>query len=380
LGYSATQIGLMTTTQKTGAGLSNATTRVIPNAVGSTVGVANTSANQGEYLDYIYYRYGTRVTNKKSYDNALPVVQGRYEISKNLIARGAYYYSLMRPEFQNLVGGVTATDNSDGSYAFSLNNQDVKAETANNYDVSIEYYFEPVGVVSASVFYKDIKNIQINLPTTNTANLSTDSTLYQKLSDAGISATDLANSGSTVTTIINGPKTTLWGFELAYSQELSFLPGILKGLGVTANYSHYVPKEKELWALVPNAGDGMAMDQGNLIGRYKIGKFKAQASATWTAKRLYSISGENIDSNGNLSPALNANGTNATNSNVRQYLAARWIISAEAEYEVHRYASIYIGVNNLFNDNKFNYNEREAFIARNGSYGASINVGVKGTF
>ena len=118
----------------------------------------------------------------------------------------------------------------------------------------------------------------------------------------------------------------------------------------------------------------MAMDQGNLIGRYRIGKFKAQASATWTAKRLFSITGENIDANGNLTPVL------AGNSNVRQYLAARWIIGANMEYEVHRYATVYIGVNNLFNDNKFNYNEREAFIARNGSYGASINVGVKGTF
>jgi TonB-dependent receptor len=375
LGYSATQIGLMNTTQKTGAGLSNATTRIIPNPVSTTIGVATAAPNTSQYLDYIYYRYGTRVTNKKTYGNALPVVQGRYEITKDFIARGAYYYSLMRPEFQNLVGGVTATDNSDGSYSYSVNNQDVKAETANNYDVSLEYYFEPVGVISASVFYKDIKNIQINLPTQNTLGLSnTNPALYQKLSDAGISDIDLNNSASTVTTIINGPKTTLWGYELAYSQELSFLPGILKGLGVTANYSHYEPKEKELWALIPNAGDGMAMDQGNLIGRYRIGKFKAQASATWTARRLYSITGENIDANGNLTPVI------AGNSNVRQYLAARWIISANMEYQVYRYATVYIGVNNLFNDNKFNYNERESFIARNGSYGASINVGVKGTF
>ena len=62
----------------------------------------------------------------------------------------------------------------------------------------------------------------------------------------------------------------------------SFLPGVLKGLGATANYSHYVPEEKRLWALVPNAGDGMALDQANFILRYKQGKFKMQGSATWT--------------------------------------------------------------------------------------------------
>ena len=79
-------------------------------------------------------------------------------------------------------------------------------------------------------------------------------------------------------------------------------------------------------------------------------------------------------------PALTATGANASNSNVRQYLAPRWIVSANVEYEIHRYATIYAGVNNLFNDNKFNYNEREAFIARDGAYGASINIGVKGSF
>jgi len=382
LGYSTTQIGLMSTTQKTGAGLSNATTRVVPNPTATTVGVANVAPNTDEYLNYVYYRYGSRKKSTKTYTNATPVVQARYEISKNLIARGAYYSSMMRPEFQNLVGGVTTTDNSDGSYAFSINNADVKAETANNYDISLEYYFEPVGVISATLFYKDIKDIQINIPSTNTASLPTDgsSVIYQKLIDAGVNPADIANGGSTVTTVINGPKTSIWGYELSYNQELSFLPGFLKGLGVTANYSHYEPKQKELWALVPNAGDGMAMDQGNLIGRYKIGKFKAQVSGTWTAVRLFSITGESIDANGNLSPALTATGANASNSNVRQYLAPRWIVSANVEYEIHRYATIYAGVNNLFNDNKFNYNEREAFIARDGAYGASINVGVKGSF
>ncbi|MBK9991791.1 MAG: hypothetical protein IPP19_13915 [Verrucomicrobia bacterium] len=151
----------------------------------------------------------------------------------------------------------------------------------------------------------------------------------------------------------------------------------MKGLGVTANFSHYSPKEERLWALVPNAGDGMALDQGNLILRYKYGKFKAQIAATWTAKRIQggALTGLTLGTDGSFTPVTTANNTNTT-----AYQSARWVISPSAEYELSRYAIMFVSVNNVFNSAKFNYQERDVFTTRNGNYGASINVGVKGSF
>jgi len=340
----------------------------------ATRAAANT-ANSGK-ADYIYYRYGHRTTREKTYNNTLPVVQGRYEITKNLITRVAYYGSLLRPDFQNVVGGVTAADNaaSDG-YDFTINNTKVKPETANNFDASVEYYFEPVGILSASVFYKDIKDIQITVPKTN---FSPDIPLDVKdqILSAGFDESEFANTKSTYSTTINGPKTSLWGYELAYSQELSFLPAQLKGLGVTMNFSHYQPKEKRLWALVPNASDGMALNQGNFILRYKLSKFKMQASATWTEKRLTgnSLAGLTLKPDGSFTPV------NATQANVTNYQTGRWVISTSMEYALHRYATLFANVNNIFNSAKENYAERSTYTTRNGNYGASINVGVKGLF
>jgi outer membrane receptor protein involved in Fe transport len=229
-----------------------------------------------------------------------------------------------------------------------------------------------VGVLSATVFYKDIKDIQITQP--NTAFASAPAEIQMQVAEAGYSPAELSNPSNLFTTVINGPKTTLWGYELAYSQELSFLPGALKGLGVTANFSHYQPEEERLWVLVPNSGDGMALNQANLIGRYKIGKFKAQISGTWTQKRLFALFGLVVNPDGSITP------TGTSNVNVQAYLDARWIVSANMEYQINRYAIIFAGVNNLFNAPKFNYQERETFTTRNGLYGASINVGVKGAF
>ncbi len=342
------------------------------------LGYTTTPTTGSQLIDYIYYRYGSRVTRENTYDNLLPVLQARYEITKKLITRAAYYGSLLRPDFQNVVGGITATDNADGSYGFLLNNSAVKPETAHNFDLSLEYYFEPVGLFSATLFYKDIKDIQVNQPGLETAKAPAE--IKAQLLEAGYSEADVNNGSSRYTTILNGPKTSLMGLELAYSQELSFLPGFLKGFGVTANYSHYKPDEERLWALVPNGGDGMPLDQANFILRYKQGKFSMQGSLTWTAKRIQGSSGSTFGIaglqivNGQLVP------TGTSNVNVTSYQSARTVYSVNMEYQLHRYATVFLSVNNLFNSSKFNYQEREAFTIRNGNYGASINVGVKGSF
>ncbi len=340
--------------------------------IGKTRAAALAGTTNTNDLGYIYARYGNRVTREKTYDNVLPVIQGRYQITRNFIARAAYYGSMLRPDFQSVIGGVSATDNADGSYTFSINNTTLKPETAQNLDASLEYYFEPVGYFTVSVFNKDIKAIQISQPTTDFASAPAD--IQAQVAEAGYTQTELSNPLNKFSTSINGPSTTLWGYELAYSEELSFLPGLLKGLGFTANFSHFEPKEKRLWALVPNSGDGMAMNTANLIGRYRLGRFKGQVTATWTEARISALTGMTISANGTFTPGT------GSNSNMTSYLGKRTIISTSMEYEFNRYATVFLGVNNLFNEPKYNYNERKVFINRNGSYGASINIGVKGLF
>jgi len=348
------------------------TSTLTAGTTGVPTSTAAVNAANSNRFDYIYYRYGGRVTREKTYNTTLPVIQGRYQITNNFVARAAYYSSLLRPDFQSVIGGVSGADNGDGSYTFTINNTSLKPETANNYDASLEYYFEPVGVFSVAVFYKDIKNIQITQPSIFFS--AAPSEIQAQVAAAGYGASELSNPLNKFTTTINGPDTTLWGYELAYSQELSFLPGVLKGLGVTANFSHYEPKEVRIWPLVPNTGDGMALNQANLIGRYKIGKFKAQVTGTWTEKRISALAGLTLNPDGSFTKGT------GTNSNMTSYLGRRWIISTSMEYELKRYATIFVGVNNIFNAAKYNYNERPVFTNRNGNYGASINVGVKGAF
>jgi outer membrane receptor protein involved in Fe transport len=52
--------------------------------------------------------------------------------------------------------------------------------------------------------------------------------------------------GDAITQYTNGQNAYIYGLELSYQQHLSFLPGVLRGLGISANYSYTASREKGL--------------------------------------------------------------------------------------------------------------------------------------
>jgi iron complex outermembrane recepter protein len=334
---------------------------------------ASGTTNTNSYA-YINTRYGSRVTRTKTYDNFFPSAQLRYEPRKNLVMRGAYFASILRPDFASTVGGVTVTTSETATvppYAFSIRNTELEPETANNFDVQVEYYFEPVGAVSLGAFYKDIKDIQVNSPS-----LTIDpNAIPEAISDLGFTAADLG-SNSTITTRINAGKSYIAGLEASYQQELSFLPGIWRGFGVTANATYVKPKDERLYTLA-SGGDGIPEYTANFILRYKLNKFSAQISANWTDTRLTGLSGLNVSQTGEITPtALNT----GTNTNRFEWNKSRLVFGFNANYALHRYATLFLNISNFTNEPQFRYVERQPFTSRYGVYGATFNLGVKGSF
>jgi TonB-dependent receptor len=93
----------------------------------------------------------------------------------------------------------------------------LKPTKANNYDVLLEHYFQPLGILQAGFFYK-------------------------QLSDPIYATTSVIQSGPQAGYLlnqsINGPSAHIAGFEAAWEQRFSWLPGLLGGFGVSANYSY----------------------------------------------------------------------------------------------------------------------------------------------
>ena len=142
----------------------------------------------------------------------LPMAHLKYSPNDNTNLRAAYTRTFARPSFGSLNPGTTR---NDALRVISSGNPDLKPTFSDNFDLMGEYFFDNVGFLSAGVFYKKITDDIFN----STSQQNIDGLVY------------------TVTEPKNSEDGYLFGLEFGLSKRLEFLPGILSGFGVEANYT-----------------------------------------------------------------------------------------------------------------------------------------------
>ncbi len=161
----------------------------------------------------------TKVFQSTGYFNALPSVQAQYQIEKNTNLRANYSQGIARPNIGDLVPTTIVDPNATPRPGLvQEGNPNLKPTKANNYDLLAEHFFQPLGILQAGFFYKQLSNPIY--PTTSTIPVGQ------------------PNAGLFLQQSINGPNAHVTGFEAAWEQRFSFLPGVLNGFGVAANYSY----------------------------------------------------------------------------------------------------------------------------------------------
>ena len=93
----------------------------------------------------------------KSYLNVLPAVLVKWDVNDDLKVRASFTNTLSRPKYANLVPNVII-DKED----IAFGNPDLNATLSYNVDLSAEYYFKSVGLVSAGLFYKKINDFIVD--------------------------------------------------------------------------------------------------------------------------------------------------------------------------------------------------------------------------
>ena len=168
------------------------------------------------------------VPSTGSYLNILPSASLRYAITSNTNLRLAYGRGLSRPDPQDIAqaGSIDPTVNPIG---VTLGNPNLKAETADNVDVLIEHYLNPFGMITAGYFYKNLVDPIVS----QTFLVSTGT-----FGGSNGNATCTSATPCRVSQAINAGSAWINGFEAAYLQHFSSLPGILGGLGLSANYGY----------------------------------------------------------------------------------------------------------------------------------------------
>jgi TonB-dependent receptor len=154
----------------------------------------------------------------------LPSASLRFALRSDTNLRLVYSRGFSRPDPQNIAQAVSIDDTAT-PILVSLGNPNLQAETADNVDVLFEHYLNPFGVITAGYFYKNLTGPIVS----HTATVTT---------GTFGGATCTSSIACRVTQPLNAGSAWINGFEAAYLQHLTFLPGAFSGLGISANYGY----------------------------------------------------------------------------------------------------------------------------------------------
>lgn len=287
----------------------------------------------------------TRTTREGDYDDYFPSLHLRYDVSRQLIARASYSTGMARPNMTDLYPTTTVSYNAaTGLGTVTQANLGLNPQTSQNYDLSLEYYLEPAGVLSVGYFKKDIKDFL--------------SRLVDDI-DAGPNngfGGDFA--GFVLSTTANQGSAKIEGWEINYNQRLVMLPKPFNGLGIFGNYTRlettgtYREGAAELAGFVPRAA--------NLGASFRWRKIEARVAWRYTGDQLRSYNA-NVNAQNRFRPVEN--------------------IDINLKYDFHPRLSFYFDIVNLNNKWPENYTGRDrGRITFSDSYGTRYNIGVSGRF
>src|SRR6185437_15497124 len=120
----------------------------------------------------------------------------------------------------------------------------LRPEHGNDFDLLYERYFTPLGAIRGGFFYKNLADPIVSIQTNPTSGPY-----------AGFRVTQPANGGSAY----------IAGLELEFEQQFTYLPSVLRGMGLSGNYSFTTAQAK-------NVNPGNRSDSPRLL---------RQAPMTW---------------------------------------------------------------------------------------------------
>lgn len=264
----------------------------------------------------------------------LPSAVAKLELSDEWLLRAGAARVVAFPNTEDLNNGLTLFNNAvfDGA-----GNQispgtgnggapDLDPFRAEQYDLSLEYYFADESLVSAGVFYKDISSFIVQRQ----------------------SAETYGGVNYLINRKVNGDGATVQGVELLVQAPFTFLSGWLSGFGVVATYS-YIDSETPIRDIAGRAltFPGLSENNVNLIGYYERGPFSARVAYNWRDEYLV---------------ALSAAATGVYNDTYED-------VSASVRYEFGEAWSVNVEGNNLLDSEQRTYDGAEEGLRTNAIFG-----------
>jgi TonB-dependent receptor len=213
------------------------------------------------------------------YSFFLPQLHARYQINTNTNLRAAITRTYARPNFSDI---VPAQEINISEREGTIGNPTLKPVSATNIDLLGEKYFGTIGILSGGIFYKKLNDFIF-------------SRRYESTQYPG-------SEGQAITLVQaqNGSDADLLGLEIAYQQNLKFLPGFLKGLSIYANYtltnsSAKIQSREESDQQEKVRLPGQAKHVGNFALGYDLGRFNFRIAANFNGEYISELGDDAVD-------------------------------------------------------------------------------------
>ena len=340
---------------------------------------------------------GAPITGTNEYTDTLPSMNASYNFRQNMYFRVGASKVMARPQLVQLSPAITGISipNTGATTGATMNvgNPKLNPYRANAYDASFEWYFDKGALFSIAAFHKDIESYpQTVFYSARISELVDAGTINALLAQFNNGTT----SGNNQVSYINNdyeiaarqfrdaPGGTLKGWEISFQQDLKFLPGYLKNLGVQFNATHI---ESELtYILEPGSatvpaiyGTGPWLNASpnalNFTIYYETNKINTRISV---AKRegyytTYPIAA------GTCSPGLLANGAPCDGPLMNEFGGSEPTTNVDFSfrYSPTKKISLVLEALNLTNQPTQRWAYDTPVINQYGSTGTMVNFGVK---
>ena len=215
---------------------------------------------------------GQAISQGQTYTDFLPSANLTFEATDDVLFRVAASRSLTRPTVTLLSPGGNVAPTG---LTANLGNPNLAPFTADQLDLSLEYYFAgDEGLLAATFFFKDVDGFISSLTTEEQINAGT------QINDLG---EDVSDAIFTVTRPVNGERANVTGFELTVQTPFNIFADALDGFGFLANYTHVDSTSTIQFngQTIETALPGQSRNSFNLVGYYEKGAFSARVAYAW---------------------------------------------------------------------------------------------------
>jgi TonB-dependent receptor len=304
------------------------------------------------------------------YLDVLPSASLRIGVTKDSALRVVFSRGLSRPDPQDLAQAASPLITTQAPNTISINNPNLKAEHSNNYDLLFEQYLNPVGMIQAGFFYKQLSDPLVN------GQFQESPTLFPGATSPFVLVSQVENIGSA----------HVEGFEVAYTQRLRFMPGVMKGAGISANYSYTNSGTSGLEGILRDDNPALlrqAPHTWNISPTFDTKRFSMRMGMTYNSAMIFAYQFQDLQVDPILGvvpiPAANLPAGGVKGPGGDNYLYAHLQLDVQGSYKLAHGLSVYGYGLNLNNEVFGFYNGSPQYVVQREYYHPTYAGGLRWT-